>query len=196
VNVKIDAGIIQTRTLPVRLISFTAQPQGDKVALQWKVAEQRNIQSYTVEYSTNGTVFTTLETVAAGTSANAVYNTVHISPVKGANFYRLKINEDARKYNYSDVRKVLFADAGTITVSPNPFMEKIDISISSTSAQNVTIRIADTKGRVVKQHKTAVAAGTSLLPVYNLSSLAPGIYFVRVQSDNSTISFTQKLVKE
>jgi hypothetical protein len=196
VNVKIDAGITLSKILPVKLVSFTAQPQGEKVALQWKVAEQFDISSYTVEFSTNGTVFTSIESVASNASANAVYSTMHLTPVKGINYYRLRVNDKTGKYSYSDIRTVKFTDAGTITVSPNPFMEKIDISISSQLAQSVTISIIDTKGRIVKEGKAALAKGTNLVPVYNLSALASGVYIVRVQSGGGDINFTQKLVKE
>ncbi len=160
-NVKIDAGIIIGAPLPVKLVSFTAVPQGEKVVLQWQVAEQLNITSYTIEYSTNGVTFTALETVAANSYTAAVYNAMHLTPVKGANFYRLKVNEPADKHSYSSIRMVRFTDAGNISVYPNPFTAEIGISVTSLSTQTATYTITDTKGRIIQQNKTTLNKGAN-----------------------------------
>jgi hypothetical protein len=195
-NVKIDAGIIHTVALPVNLISFTAQPAGDKTAIEWKVAEQLNITSYTIEYSTNGVTFYELQTVAAGVNASAVYNAVHSNPVKGINYYRLRVNEGNAKYTYSDVKKVMFNTDGFVTVWPNPFTERADITLSSAIAQTAFITLYDANGRVVKQQQALLVKGSNMVQLKNLHTLPSGNYIINVSTQSGDVKHSQKLIKE
>lgn len=74
-----------------------------------------------------------------------------------------------------------------ISVSPNPANGVVNIRYNNTNGNNVLISITDVTGREV-----AVINGTNSQQVqYNTSNLQAGIYFVRLQTDNGTV--TKKL---
>jgi hypothetical protein len=177
-NIKIDAGVIMTVALPVNLVSFTAVPENSNVKLQWKVANELNINKYTVEFSADATNFTTIENVAANNVTG--YAALHTSPVKGVNYYRLKVVEANGNYYYSAIRKVNFADNGAITVYPIPAKNTVSITLPTTlTGKTITATIVNAKGAVVATQQIATASQTEAIDVSNLAS---GMYYIRIVS--------------
>lgn len=167
-----------TSTLPVHLLSFTAQPQGSQVALTWRVTEQLNINSYSVEHSTNGTSFTAIQTVTANTNTDATYNTIHANPASGINYYRIRIVSVDGSAKYSEVRIVIFNGKGTLSIFPNPANDKVNIQLpDSWQGKDISIKIINQAGQVIidKQLENA-----SQVETINVSKLPSGIYTIRL----------------
>lgn len=81
----------------------------------------------------------------------------------------------------------------SVNVYPNPANNTAAVSINMTKAQEVTISVYNSTGQLVSSEQQQLSAGTSTLPL-EVSSLAPGIYFVNVQEGTSMIS--KKLIIE
>jgi hypothetical protein len=165
-------------TLPVHLLSFTAQPLGSQVALTWKVTEQSDINSYTVEHSANGTVFTAIQTVTANTNTDATYNGTHINPASGINYYRLRIVSIDGSAKYSEVRIVIFNSKGILSIFPNPATDKVNIQLpDSWQGKDISIKIFNQAGQTIidKQLENA-----SQVETINVSMLPSGIYTIRL----------------
>jgi hypothetical protein len=90
--------------LPVKLLSFTAKADNEKVQLNWEVGEQTNCDKYFVERSTNGIYFTKL--VEVNCKPSNKYAAMDDKTVIGDNYYRIKMVETNGQYSYSDIRKV------------------------------------------------------------------------------------------
>lgn len=79
-----------------------------------------------------------------------------------------------------------------LSVTPNPANDLIKINFISNNAHlNYNVRISDQSGRLLFNVNMASNLGTNVLPL-NISSYAPGIYFVSVTSAKSTS--VQKLI--
>ncbi|RYE22159.1 MAG: hypothetical protein EOP51_13910, partial [Sphingobacteriales bacterium] len=73
--------------LPVRFVAVAAQRQADRtIAVNWKVANEVNINRYEVQRSANGSAFSSILTNDA--TGAATYGKVDLSPLSTDNFYR------------------------------------------------------------------------------------------------------------
>jgi hypothetical protein len=75
-----------------------------------------------------------------------------------------------------------------LTIFPNPVKEQLQISFETTETANYRARIADAQGRIVKffAEKLDVAPG-SHQEKFEVSDLAPGMYFMEVQSNKGEV---------
>jgi hypothetical protein len=184
INVKIDAGITYSLVLPVKLINFTAQPQGSNVLLNWVVTDEINVTGYTIEFSTNGTSFNSTGNVAATNSRN--YSFVHTAPVIGLNYYRLRSVDRNGDISYSDIRKVNFGKTGNVLVYPSPATDFTNITLTAAMINKpVVISLIAMDGKVVLQQKIAIASQTETI---NLQNVANGKYIISIITGNEVIS--------
>jgi hypothetical protein len=191
-NIKIDAGITMTLVLPVRLLSFTAIPENGIVKLQWKVADQINIDAYTVEFSTDGRNFSSVSTTQANTLTSN-YQAIHNSPVKGINYYRLKIAEQGGRFVYSDIRKVNFNTNTDILVYPAPATTVVNITLPVNSiTKPLTVNISSVDGKVLMSKYFAAANQTEIIDV---SRLASGTYYMHINTGNTITVKTVQVIK-
>jgi alpha-tubulin suppressor-like RCC1 family protein len=176
--------------LPVKLTSFTAAKQANNSVLTWKIAQEENIATYTIERSADGRSFTTVGSVASLGNATIArsYNFTDAAPLKGANYYRLQMVEKDGKVNYSDIRLLNFGSQFVIALYPNPAKDKATITGVEAGMQ---IRLADAVGKML-QVQTATGTTESLL----LSGFAKGLYSVQVYGANGQLLDTKRLVKE
>ncbi len=192
-NHNIDFGFAPTNVLPVTITSFTAQPQGNAVALQWNVAEQININTYEVQYSKDGSNFATFTTVAATNSLSAVYNAVHNSPSAGVNYYRIKIVEKTGLITYSDIRKVTIGNGNTVNVYPNPANRSVNIVLTGSMVNKpATISILSIDGKLVSIKKINTANQTETIDV---SKMTNGKYIVRIITDADVVTKTIEIIR-
>ncbi len=84
-------------------------------------------------------------------------------------------------------------DFYSLNIFPNPFSENINIIFYSGSAKTVSIIIYDATGRIILEERYPVNNGYNEIIKDNLSDLSSGIYFLRVQSENTF--FIHKLIK-
>jgi hypothetical protein len=189
----IDAGILNVQLLPVKLVSFTAQPQGSQVALQWVVAEQSNIGSYQVEYSKDGSSFSSFTNVAANNNLSATYNAVHPNPAAGINYYRLRIVDKNGIVTYSDVRKVNFGKISSVSVFPNPARVEVNITLTAAMINKAAIiSILSIDGKLVISKQLVAASQTETI---NVSTLASGKYIIRIVTNNDAINKTIEVIR-
>ncbi|MCX6317629.1 MAG: T9SS type A sorting domain-containing protein [Bacteroidetes bacterium] len=170
--------------LPVKLVSFTGKLNSDKtVTLNWKVAEQQDISTYTIERSNDGVLYSPVNAVNATNTDN--YTILDPMPGTGKNYYRLKITENTGKVIFSNVIIINLKAGIVISLYPNPVSNKLTIQQFGT-IQNKTAILADQQGKVLQQVKL-----TSLQQTVNMERYAAGIYMLKLE-DGTTF----KIVKE
>ncbi|PZR24023.1 MAG: hypothetical protein DI535_22765 [Citrobacter freundii] len=106
VGVKTSANIV----LPLKLGNFEAAQNGTSVKLEWNTLYEENISAFVVERSSDGTSnFVQIATVAAtGSAIGSSYSAEDRNPVKGVNYYRLKMVDRDGRVSYSQMRVVRF----------------------------------------------------------------------------------------
>jgi hypothetical protein len=170
----------------VELSSFTAQPQGHTVDLQWTTATEQNSKYFIIERSQDGLNWNPIgQVAAAGNSQDLLqYNYVDQTPMTGTNYYRLQEVADDGSSVYSPVRNVNFTGAATeISWYPNPTHDRVTLT-SNSSLKLITLISLD--GRIL-QTVEGFASGQSI----DLSRYPFGIYFLIIRTTDGQSQTTK-----
>ncbi len=179
--------------LPIELLSFTAEPNGNVVDLDWSTASEISNDYFTIERSEDGISFEAIATVGgAGNSTSILYyTTVDYAPLDGISYYRLKQTDYDGKFEYSEIRSVNFnaiSNGGkpSIIISPNPAKGSSEVNVLlSNFAFNSDVRIV-LRDNISREYFTGNVTtnqkGTATLKLNSNTELAAGIYFVTAYS--------------
>jgi hypothetical protein len=171
------------RILPVNLMSFNAQPMGDKVELAWQTAWERNSKEFVVQRSSDLKEFGDLATLPAAGDAqsrNSYAYTDH-SPLPGTNYYRLRMVDVDGSYEYSKVIDAqLRPDQPLVLVSPNPATAQL-IRLRAFNTDASSLRLTNLLGQEVpfRTH----SSGGEVLELLPLQPLTPGLYLLTLQQE-------------
>ena len=188
-----NLAFIDGSTLPITLLNFTAQKNGNASVLQWKIENEINNAYFSVEHSSDGTNFQPIGKVAGhGTVATQQkYQFTDNNPVKGLNYYRLKQVDYDGNATYSNIVTVTFTDVAPIfRIFPNPAINNINISLPLSTATSV-IDVFDLNGKKVLEKQISSNTVSQSLDV---STLATGVY--QVTLFQGIQKQTVKLVKQ
>lgn len=110
-------------------------------------------------------------------------------------YYRLKQVDFNGDYTYSNAVIIKNDPKANelITVYPNPFNDKVTITVLANTQNNISLLLIDINGKEVLNSVMSVEPGTSTFDLNELNKLKNGIYFLRVLMDNEIK--TIKLVK-
>lgn len=175
--------------LPLNLISFNGNNNGNDISLSWQTTNEYNHNYFELEKSTDGRSFSAVTRVNAQGGFSYLpfdYTYRDAAPLRGANFYRLKMVAANGAVQYSDVVKVMFGNNGKgLMVSPNPAMSEITVSTGSNTYNLLTV--SNMAGRVVLQEKMV----TNNQKV-DVSRLSPGQYTITLSGSGEKV--TERLV--
>jgi len=127
--------------LPVEFESFTAIRQGTGVQLDWKTGLPRDVASFDVLRSTNGTDFTRIATVSA-IGVQLSYTYVDANAPASRLYYRIRANGLSGSQDLSAIRAIspVGAADAQIKIYPNPVTNGMfTIATGSTSVKTVNI---------------------------------------------------------
>jgi len=185
-----DITINEVVGLPLKLISFNAQKAGKSVKLSWTTGEEINTSRFSVERSADGEVFKAIGSIAAAGSSHVdkSYNYADIAPLKGNNFYRLKMIDIDGKSKYSPIRYIKNDGNTDINVYPNPVTDIAHLDISTEKAGNATIVITDLAGRTIYSSIYNLNEGLNSINLsLNKLGLAKGNFILKLQANEKTI---------
>jgi hypothetical protein len=67
-----------------------------------------------------------------------------------------------------------------VEVSPNPFRDGINVKVNLAKAGKISLRLLDSKGMLLKKMEYAAEKGNTTVPLKDLSSLPPSVYFIQI----------------
>jgi uncharacterized repeat protein (TIGR03803 family) len=173
--------------LPVTLINFNGKNDGETNKLVWKVANEENVAYYEIQRSGNGQQFTAIsETKAIGNNSYVYDDNILFEPAS-VYYYRLRIVDKDAHFKYSEIiqlRKDLSKNFAT--VNPNPFKNRLVVTIQSLYADNATLVLTDVSGRQIAWENKSLFAGTNVLSINETDKLTKGIYLLTVIKSNQT----------
>jgi hypothetical protein len=174
-----DLSLTVNSVAPVKLISFTASPYNDSVAVYWTTASEKNNAYFTVEKSSNGTDWQTVSIVpGSGNSSNLIsYISYDGSPFEGTSYYRLKQTDTDGNYSYSEVVVINFDVASAFQLFPNPASTDLHLKIGSSIAYSVSC--VSISGESIP---LSIKAQLLNETVYDVSGLSRGVYFLIIQT--------------
>jgi hypothetical protein len=169
--------------LPVKLIKFSAVPKNNLTQLSWTTEEERSMEKYEIERSSDGINFSLVIVVnSLQKFVQWNYSALDFAPLEGLNYYRLKIIDTKNKSYYSNIVKVWFGITKQLIVYPNPACKEINIKIPYPSSIS-TLEIVNSSGNILRSIQTADSSIT-----INIQSLRKGMYFIRFRNQMSVIS--------
>jgi hypothetical protein len=177
--------LITAGTLPLKLLSFTAQQAEKGAILQWNTAEEEGVAYFEIEKSSDGNQYLSVGKQPAAGSGNQSYRFTDNSILPSQTYYRLKMVDKNGSFTYSPVSRVRTGQShNNISIYPNPAKDQLNISLTA-DAGPVRVTLHDVGGRTIKTF-TVQSDGSTINKVADISSLQPGIYF---------ISFNKQIVR-
>jgi hypothetical protein len=188
--------------LPVELVRFTAEPQGDDALLRWATASEKNNDHFDVEASADGKNFRRMGVVAGHgtTTQTSEYQLIDKAIAHYAAdlvYYRLRQVDTDGTETFSPVRQVrVTAPLGFAAEAwPQPFgAAGTNVTLRTATAGPATLLVHDALGRVILHRTLDLTAGTTALSLAELGPLANGVYVLRLSQGTQHAQL--KLVRE
>lgn len=185
-------------TLPYELITLSGKAVNDAARLEWIVKNEKDVNNYTVERSTDGVHFTEIGTVTAKNGTGELkYQFTDFNAAKTGTvvYYRIRSNETSGIGKYTNIISVNFAIVlkTSLAAAPNPAKDKTILTIQSTADETVQLKVIDNTGRIIKVLTVNLVKGKNNLTL-DMSELKVGLYYIDVTG--KTISEKTKLIKQ
>jgi hypothetical protein len=189
--------------LPVQLSGFTGIKDGNKNVLKWNTITELNNKGFDLQRSLNGIDFSTIASIASkaingNSNATLEYEFNDATPLNGNNYYRLQQTDKDGKTSLSQTVLIRGTKASGISIAavyPNPVKDRLNITISSGTAEKVTMSIIDVTGKVLIQKVVQLTIG-ELSISENISQLNKGNYLLKLTDASGNNSDLKKIVKQ
>ena len=183
----IHGGTSTESWLPVELLAFDAYCQKPYTIFKWATASETNNHFFTLQESIDGVQYYNIDTIIGAGNSNQlnVYELSHKNTNNNA-YYRLTQTDFDGKQSIFAPINVSCSGSQILEIFPNPF--KDFVTIKGEIASEMLLELYSGIQKV--DAKTIEFEGEYK---YDLSNLKPGIYMLRVTSNNNTTNF--KLIK-
>lgn len=183
-------------TLPIRISEFSVKPgsQKESAVLSWQIDYDANTQCKTmvVERSGDGNVFTSIHNKDCS-GASARHSFTDLKPLKGKNYFRIKLVDQNNRAVYSGIRSIDFATVLTVDILNNPVTDQLQLAIHAPAAERASYTLVDGAGRSISKRTLSLQKGTNKVNV-DVASLPAGTYFFNLQADGQQVS--KKFLRE
>jgi hypothetical protein len=178
-------------TLPIKLISFTAEIENNVVGLRWITASEENLKQFVIEKSYDNKNFSEVDALPPHDDPAAKNNYTFLDKLT-ENFpttvyYRLHSIDMNGKGEYSEIRVVTRQKNSELNISayPNPVVNNLLVTIpSSWQKKDVRFELLTVNGQVAKIFNTRNTGQTEILSVNNI---ARGSYFLNASCDGRIV---------
>lgn len=175
-------------SLPVTFTSIQAAKRDKQAVVEWKVANQLNIEKYEVERSADGQRFSPLHTRAAqgGNGSDAVYTWTDASPLAGTNYYRIRAVEFSGIAKYSSIAQVAFdRSQPAILVYPNPLPGRVfKLDMQELAKGTYQLNLFNSGGQLVYSQSWQHDGSNSTRIISLEKDIPAGVYQLQISGDN------------
>lgn len=186
--------------LPITLVSFDAEQAGTSVLVKWVTGSEYNNKYFTVQRSANGTHYNDLRIVPS--QGNSIvrqnYSVADGKPLKGVSYYRLVQTDVSGVTTTFPAVKVetsaSYSAQEVLRVGPNPFIDKMELSVLSEDSGSVTIELFSASGARARKYTKDIVKGDNTFMLEGLSDIPPGSYILRITKGDELLA-SRKLVK-
>ena len=191
-----------TNALPVELVDFSAQADGPNVVLRWQTASETNNAGFSVEQTTgDDAAWTTVAFVDGnGTTLEARSYALSLPDLAPDRYrFRLKQIDTDGAFAFSPVVETTVAVDGAYWLSPlapNPARTRSRLTLRVSQPQHVRADLYDATGRRVRTvADEQMDADRAHALVLDASSLATGLYLLRIEGERFSIVRTWSIVR-
>jgi len=185
-------------SLPLQFLLFNVHCENTQVDIIWKTAQEQNTKIFEIQKSDlTGNSWTIIGTVpAAGNSVSEKdYSFIDYNPLPGGGLYRIAEYDINGNVEYTSINETDCSAGDNIKAWPNPVEGQLFININTVNASSANIKLFDSRGALVNLQNNDLLNGSNQLNI-NMSNLAAGVYFVRIEWNNSQNSKTIKVIKK
>lgn len=170
--------------LPIVVNYLTGRRQGSNHLLNWKVTCAATPRATMIlERSTDSRNYTGINTITADAArCQQPFDHTDANPLKGINYYRLKVVDADGKVSYSTTVALLNAVKGfdIISISPNPVVDDhFNLNVASAVLGKMELGIFDMQGRLVNRQTLSLIAGFNTMHI-NAAKLPAGTYAIKL----------------
>ena len=171
-------------TLPVELVSFSAEQIDNNVVLEWKTATEINNDYFEIQKSLDGKDFFSLGRVIGMGNSNSIktYSFIDAYPNSGKAFYTLKQVDYDGTSTLSEIIMVdIVIDNIDFKIYPNPAIDFFKVSLTSSISEKTSILLYDQVGNLMMNREVDELEEQDEITM-NVTSLNPGVYMLKVLS--------------
>jgi len=168
---------IQEGILPVTLKSFQAKRLENDVQVIWNTTSEKDSKSFEIQRSSNGLNWVEIGAVMANGNSEKeiIYTFTDQSPLKGQNFYRLKMVDLGGTFAYSRIVNVNIAGQDLVDPFPNPVTDKLNLRADLKKLSS--IEISNVAGKRFYMSDSAEQE-------INVKQFPSGVYMLKVNDQN------------
>jgi hypothetical protein len=174
----------QLGVVPVNFVSVQANRNTDRsITVQWKVANETNIQQYEVQRSADGNHFTGIvTTIPTGNNGIVEYREKDLSPLSADNYYRIKATGLGGQVQYSAIVKVgAQKQIPSISVYPNPVTNgQVQLYFTQQQAGKYQVQLSTISGQVLLEKTVDVNSAVQLQTIPLPDYRAGGTYLLKI----------------
>ncbi len=174
--------------LPVELLYFRAQPQGNAVGLSWATTWERNAGKFTIQRSRDLAEFLTIGEVAAtgNTDSRQTYAFTDRWPDAGTTYYRLlQTDRDGATQQAKPVAVTLDDDTPALAVLENPANAE-NLSVATRNLTGAAFRLISLTGQSILLSAENQANNATIL--WANGAISAGLYWLQaIRSDGRTV---------
>lgn len=181
--------------LPVKIMSFTGNTVNNENILNWKTAQEMNLESFIIERKNEAGNFIPIGKVNAQGNSSSLQNYIFhdTSPLAGKNYYRLQMINKDKSTTYSNIIALANNTKIVFSVYPNPATEKITIDINATKKHSYKIEIINALGQTLKEVMYSTD-GPAKLQLQRTAGINKGMYIIKITDQQSNEVFTEKII--
>lgn len=190
---------IEETPLAVELHGFTAQPDNNRVRLEWTSLSELHHAEYVIERSTDLESEKWEAIAEVAPKGNAPQGMHYVewdeNPKTGINYYRLRMQGTDYKTSFSEVVSVAFTPKN-IMANVHPTLIKnqnlITIELEEITLSDIEVEVVDLNGQLLQQQQLSSTDGQQFQ--LELGDLPKGVYVLVVKGRN--LEFSQRLIKQ
>jgi uncharacterized repeat protein (TIGR01451 family) len=185
--------------MPVILSRFNASLSGENtVQLDWATSMEINCRQFVVEIIYDGNIFSDVVTVAGNGTTNLFHSYSATDQINSFTsnivYYRLKQIDLDGKENLSSIIALKIKNTNqSINISPNPFIDHLNVNVGWARDEMVIARIITVSGKIIFSKKIALQKGFNHFTLNELLHFPAGNYFLQINSVTKNI--TRKITK-
>ena len=201
-KIMVDATMLDTfvNLLPVKLVYFKGNKEGNSNILNWQTASEINSLGFEIQRSIDGKEFNKIgfENARGNGTTIANYSYVDNAPNVGANYYRLRQIDKDGKATFSEIIVIKNGNVKQfelVNTFPNPTKENVNITFNSLTENKVNIIVTNLLGKVVLTQSLVTQKGMNKV-VVNTTTLPAGNYLAIISDPQSEDFISTKFTKQ
>lgn len=182
--------------LNTKLVSFSGVKNDVDNLLTWEVQDEKQVDRYVLERSTNGIDFAVLSETVALNNGNSLtnYSYTDVLPGIGSRYYRLKSLTQDGSFEYSNTVVLSRGDdnLGGVAIYPNPTKGTFFVEFDADAEAELTYEIQDIVGQTIKEGTLRTVLGLNKIEL-DLEDIPTATYVVALTMNDQRIQ--RKLIK-